>query len=89
MLLVFLIGHLVLKGSKTSHFIMKSYLIQKFNDTGEEVLDPKKTQPPTSEKKRPFFSFLIVSDCIVYPDPNFLIFFRVRVNHTIKHNGTK
>ena len=39
---------------------------------------------------------LIVSDCMVYPDPKFLIFkkiskieyqkFRVRVNHTIGHN---
>ena len=34
---------------------------------------------------------LIVPDCIVYPDPIFLIIkkyqtFRVRVNHTIRHN---
>ena len=39
---------------------------------------------------------LIVSDCMIYPDPKFLIFkkiskieyqkFRVRVNHTITHN---
>ena len=31
---------------------------------------------------------LIVSDCIVYPDPKFLIS-RVRVNHTIRHNQTQ
>ena len=49
------------------------------------------------ENMRLFFSFLIVSDCMVYLDPKFLMHiyfliffkyqkFRVRVNHTIIHN---
>ena len=37
---------------------------------------------------------LTVSDCMVYPDPRFLIFkkyqkFRVRVNYTLRHNQNK
>ena len=36
--------------------------------------ETKKIQPPISEKKRGrFFSFLIVSERMVYPDPKFLI----------------
>ena len=52
-------------------------LLQKFNDRRGKVLKSIKTQPPTS-KKSVFFSFLIVSDCMVYPDSKFLIFFNIK-----------
>ena len=51
-----------------------------------------KNQPLASEKHmRPFFSFLIGSDCMVYLDPKLLILFnyqnfRVMVNHAVRHN---
>ena len=46
---------------------------------------------PQKKNMRPYFSSLVVSDCMVYHDPKFLISFkyqklRVRVNHTIRHN---
>ena len=63
-----MVGHLVFKGSKNSDFIMKSYFYKSLM-TEERGFKTKKTQPPTSEKKmRLFFSFLIESDAMVYPD---------------------
>ena len=46
----------------------------------------KKTASNIRKKNEALFSFLIVSDCMVYTEPKFLIFFRIRVNHTIRHN---
>ena len=77
---------------KNQSLYHKILLLQKFNDRRGKVLKSKTNQPATSEKKmRPFFSFLIVSDCMVYPELKFLIFskyqkFMVRVNHTTRHN---
>ena len=63
-------------------------LLQKYNDVLGKVLKPQK------KEIRLFFSFLIVSNCMVYPDPKLLIPFkyqksRVRIYHTIRHNQHK
>ena len=61
--------------------------VQKFNDVSGKVLKPKKNQTPTLDKTiRPFFSFSIVSECMVYPDTKLFIFFKhqkswVKVNY--------
>ena len=66
-----MLGHLYLKGSKTTHFTYHEILLlQKFNDIWGKVLKPKKISLQTQKKKmRPVFGFSIVSDCMVYPDP--------------------
>ena len=52
--LVLLVGHLLLKGSKTLSWSPRGRF--------------------WSQKMRPFFSFLFVSDYMVHPDPKFLIY---------------
>ena len=61
-------------------------LLQKYNDVLRKVLKPQK------KEIRLFFSFLIVSNCMVYPDPKLLIPFKYqkfRVRIYIPYNQTQ
>ena len=48
-------------------------LLQKFNDRRGKV--SKKTSLQSQKKKRQSFNFVIVSDCMVNPDPRFFRFY--------------
>ena len=69
-----MVGHLSLKSSKTSHFIRKSYFYKSLMTSRGSFLS-QKNQPQLQKRNEIllFFSFLIVTDCMVYPDSKFLV----------------